>query len=237
MRDDCSGPQTSSATRLGPKPEFFWLPGCSSISQLKGTQHGYLHSWNLTVHRPAQALQHQPAKLSIPRDKCHPRHILARQQGRKMHPRRWLLDRWLWGRTIRGWGLRIHPRGDAEATQSQQRQLRVTSPWLWVIWRRGGHRGPSRPLPVSTQSGRDPPSVFILVTEGESLLFPATFIYHFTPVSMETSHDITGCNREVGRSAEAAGSQWHSAEQMLKLEKCNFSAKSNEVSGRRVEKH
>lgn len=82
-----------------------------------------------------------------------------------------------------------------------------------------------------------PPSVFILVTEGESLLFPATFIYHFTPVSMETSRDITGCNREVGRSAEAAGSQWHRAEQMLKLEKCNFSAKSNEISGRRVEKH
>lgn len=87
-----------------------------------------------------------------------------------------------------------------------------------------------------TQPGNDSPG-FIPVAEGRSLLFPATFIYRFTLVSMETSHDIRGWKKEVERSAGAAGSQWHRAEQMLKLEKCNFSAKSNEISGRRVEKY
>jgi len=80
-----------------------------------------------------------------------------------------------------------------------------TPPWLGGTRSRGGHQRLSRPLPVTTETGHDSPSVFVLVTEGESWLFPATFIYHFTPVSMETSHDIAGCSRGVGRSAELLG--------------------------------
>lgn len=65
--------------------------------------------------------------------------------------------------------------------------------------RRGTEKVPPKSLynHSPSQHSGDSLLISVLVTGGESLLFPTTFIYHFTPVSMETHHDITA---EIGRS-------------------------------------
>lgn len=81
---------------------------------------------------------------------------------------------WCDGEQGVGQGLLVHPLGMLRARQGSL----VACHRAGLAW---GALQATIPLPV-----------FLLVTEGESVLFPATFIYHFAQVSMETSHDITG---------------------------------------------